>query len=199
MCAVRDAAVRRSVQGKPHHREEAAAADRRRHAGHGGEVQRSHHASQGEAPTVNHHRTRPLIWTRWEWITATVLVTSTPAFSLSDRLKSQSWLTITSAWSTSLLCWRYSGFLGRARQFLMGLCSVGLSSQDKLQKEVEKGKTVNLELVFGYHWKPGTGTSVRFLHVASCIALPLSTPSAFHFDHSSGKLSTFSSMTLVGR
>lgn len=34
------------------------------------------------------------------------------------------------------------------------------SSQDELETEVEKSKTVNLELVFGYHWKPGTGKSV---------------------------------------
>uniref|UniRef100_A0A7N8YFL7 Sterile alpha motif and leucine zipper containing kinase AZK n=1 Tax=Mastacembelus armatus TaxID=205130 RepID=A0A7N8YFL7_9TELE len=27
----------------------------------------------------------------------------------------------------------------------------------ELEKEVERSKTVNLELVFGYHWKPGTG------------------------------------------
>uniref|UniRef100_A0A8C3AQB8 Mitogen-activated protein kinase kinase kinase 20 n=1 Tax=Cyclopterus lumpus TaxID=8103 RepID=A0A8C3AQB8_CYCLU len=31
--------------------------------------------------------------------------------------------------------------------------------KDELGKEVEMSKTVNLELVFGYHWKPGTGTS----------------------------------------
>ncbi|KAM3608397.1 uncharacterized protein V6R79_024442 [Siganus canaliculatus] len=31
--------------------------------------------------------------------------------------------------------------------------------KDELEKEVEKGKTVNLELVFGYHWKSGTGPS----------------------------------------
>ncbi|XP_041663040.1 mitogen-activated protein kinase kinase kinase 20 isoform X1 [Cheilinus undulatus] len=31
--------------------------------------------------------------------------------------------------------------------------------KDELEKEVERVKTVNLELVFGYHWKPGTGTS----------------------------------------
>lgn len=36
------------------------------------------------------------------------------------------------------------------------------SPQDELEKEVEKSKTVNLELVFGYHWKPGTGKSVSF-------------------------------------
>ncbi|CAK6954178.1 mitogen-activated protein kinase kinase kinase 20 isoform X1 [Scomber scombrus] len=29
--------------------------------------------------------------------------------------------------------------------------------KDELETEVEKSKTVNLELVFGYHWKPGTG------------------------------------------
>uniref|UniRef100_A0A3Q3AUZ2 Mitogen-activated protein kinase kinase kinase 20 n=1 Tax=Kryptolebias marmoratus TaxID=37003 RepID=A0A3Q3AUZ2_KRYMA len=29
----------------------------------------------------------------------------------------------------------------------------------KLEKQVEQSKTVNLELVFGYHWKPGTGKS----------------------------------------
>ncbi|XP_022596337.1 mitogen-activated protein kinase kinase kinase 20 isoform X1 [Seriola dumerili] len=29
----------------------------------------------------------------------------------------------------------------------------------ELEKEVERSKTVNLELVFGYHWKPGTGKS----------------------------------------
>uniref|UniRef100_A0A672JLR9 Protein kinase domain-containing protein n=1 Tax=Salarias fasciatus TaxID=181472 RepID=A0A672JLR9_SALFA len=29
----------------------------------------------------------------------------------------------------------------------------------ELEKEVEQSKTVNLELVFGYHWKPGTGKS----------------------------------------
>ncbi|XP_054471003.1 mitogen-activated protein kinase kinase kinase 20 isoform X2 [Anoplopoma fimbria] len=31
--------------------------------------------------------------------------------------------------------------------------------KDELGKEVEMRKTVNLELVFGYHWKPGTGKS----------------------------------------
>ncbi|KAM6979233.1 LOW QUALITY PROTEIN: mitogen-activated protein kinase kinase kinase 20 [Tautogolabrus adspersus] len=31
--------------------------------------------------------------------------------------------------------------------------------KDELEKEVERLKTVNLELVFGYHWKPGTGNS----------------------------------------
>uniref|UniRef100_UPI0037E8B507 mitogen-activated protein kinase kinase kinase 20 isoform X1 n=1 Tax=Semicossyphus pulcher TaxID=241346 RepID=UPI0037E8B507 len=31
--------------------------------------------------------------------------------------------------------------------------------KDELEKEVEMVKTVNLELVFGYHWKPGTGKS----------------------------------------
>lgn len=34
------------------------------------------------------------------------------------------------------------------------------SPQDELEEEVESSKTVNLELVFGYHWKPGTGKSV---------------------------------------
>ncbi|XP_044222735.1 mitogen-activated protein kinase kinase kinase 20 isoform X1 [Thunnus albacares] len=31
--------------------------------------------------------------------------------------------------------------------------------KDELETEVEGSKTVNLELVFGYHWKPGTGKS----------------------------------------
>ncbi|KAK9537617.1 hypothetical protein VZT92_005219 [Zoarces viviparus] len=31
--------------------------------------------------------------------------------------------------------------------------------KDELGKEVEMSKSVNLELVFGYHWKPGTGKS----------------------------------------
>ncbi|XP_017278071.1 mitogen-activated protein kinase kinase kinase 20 [Kryptolebias marmoratus] len=31
--------------------------------------------------------------------------------------------------------------------------------KDELEKQVEQSKTVNLELVFGYHWKPGTGKS----------------------------------------
>ncbi|KAM7407440.1 hypothetical protein PAMA_003254 [Pampus argenteus] len=31
--------------------------------------------------------------------------------------------------------------------------------KDELETEVERSKTVNLELVFGYHWKPGTGKS----------------------------------------
>ncbi|XP_068185664.1 mitogen-activated protein kinase kinase kinase 20 [Antennarius striatus] len=31
--------------------------------------------------------------------------------------------------------------------------------KDELEEEVEKSKTVHLELVFGYHWKPGTGKS----------------------------------------
>ncbi|KAK1903471.1 Mitogen-activated protein kinase kinase kinase 20 [Dissostichus eleginoides] len=31
--------------------------------------------------------------------------------------------------------------------------------KDALEKEVEKSKAVNLELVFGYHWKSGTGNS----------------------------------------
>ncbi|XP_044072705.1 mitogen-activated protein kinase kinase kinase 20 isoform X2 [Siniperca chuatsi] len=31
--------------------------------------------------------------------------------------------------------------------------------KDELEKEVERSKTVKLELVFGYHWKPGTGKS----------------------------------------
>lgn len=34
--------------------------------------------------------------------------------------------------------------------------------QDELEKEVEGSKSVTLELVFGYHWKPATGESVRF-------------------------------------
>ena len=34
------------------------------------------------------------------------------------------------------------------------------SHKDELEKEVEQRKIVNLELVFGYHWKPGTGKSV---------------------------------------
>lgn len=34
------------------------------------------------------------------------------------------------------------------------------SCKDELEKEVEQSKTVNLELVFGFHWKPGTGKSV---------------------------------------
>uniref|UniRef100_H3DHS1 Sterile alpha motif and leucine zipper containing kinase AZK n=1 Tax=Tetraodon nigroviridis TaxID=99883 RepID=H3DHS1_TETNG len=29
--------------------------------------------------------------------------------------------------------------------------------KEELEKEVERSKTVKLELVFGYHWKPGTG------------------------------------------
>ncbi|KAM7380533.1 hypothetical protein PAMP_003822 [Pampus punctatissimus] len=35
----------------------------------------------------------------------------------------------------------------------------GSSPKDELETEVERSKTVNLELVFGYHWKPGTGKS----------------------------------------
>lgn len=31
--------------------------------------------------------------------------------------------------------------------------------KEELEKEEETSKTVNLELVFGYHWKPGTGKS----------------------------------------
>nr|XP_046260267.1 mitogen-activated protein kinase kinase kinase 20 isoform X1 [Scatophagus argus]XP_046260268.1 mitogen-activated protein kinase kinase kinase 20 isoform X1 [Scatophagus argus] len=31
--------------------------------------------------------------------------------------------------------------------------------KEELENEVERNKTVNLELVFGYHWKPGTGRS----------------------------------------
>ncbi|XP_068602286.1 mitogen-activated protein kinase kinase kinase 20 isoform X1 [Brachionichthys hirsutus] len=31
--------------------------------------------------------------------------------------------------------------------------------KDELEEEVGKSKTVHLELVFGYHWKPGTGKS----------------------------------------
>uniref|UniRef100_A0A673AJ78 Protein kinase domain-containing protein n=1 Tax=Sphaeramia orbicularis TaxID=375764 RepID=A0A673AJ78_9TELE len=31
--------------------------------------------------------------------------------------------------------------------------------KEELEKQVEQSKTVNLELVFGYHWKPGTGQS----------------------------------------
>ncbi|XP_040912393.1 mitogen-activated protein kinase kinase kinase 20 isoform X2 [Toxotes jaculatrix] len=31
--------------------------------------------------------------------------------------------------------------------------------KDELEREVGRSKTVNLELVFGYHWKPGTGKS----------------------------------------
>ncbi|XP_076602251.1 mitogen-activated protein kinase kinase kinase 20 isoform X1 [Chaetodon auriga] len=31
--------------------------------------------------------------------------------------------------------------------------------KNELEKEVERSKTVNLELVFGYHWKPGNGKS----------------------------------------
>ncbi|XP_008297052.1 mitogen-activated protein kinase kinase kinase MLT-like, partial [Stegastes partitus] len=31
--------------------------------------------------------------------------------------------------------------------------------KDELEEELEGSKTVNLELVFGYHWKPGTGKS----------------------------------------
>lgn len=41
-------------------------------------------------------------------------------------------------------------------------CTI-FSFQDELEKEVERSKTVNLELVFGYHWKPGTGRSVRLV------------------------------------
>lgn len=82
----------------------------------------------------------------------------------------------------------------------MGLCSLFLSPQDELEKEEKQGKTVNLELVFGYHWKPGSGTSVRCHRFAAwftlrprrCVSSPPPTASAFHFDHSSGKLSTIS-------
>lgn len=38
-------------------------------------------------------------------------------------------------------------------------------AQEELEKEEETSKTVNLELVFGYHWKPGTGKSVCLTHV----------------------------------
>uniref|UniRef100_A0A671YH90 Protein kinase domain-containing protein n=1 Tax=Sparus aurata TaxID=8175 RepID=A0A671YH90_SPAAU len=46
--------------------------------------------------------------------------------------------------------------------FLVSCVNLSLysfGSQDELEKEVERCKTVNLELVFGYHWKPGTGNS----------------------------------------
>lgn len=32
--------------------------------------------------------------------------------------------------------------------------------QEELEKQVEMSKTIKLELVFGYHWKPGTGKDV---------------------------------------
>lgn len=32
--------------------------------------------------------------------------------------------------------------------------------QEELEKQVEESKTIKLELVFGYHWKPGTGKEV---------------------------------------
>lgn len=32
--------------------------------------------------------------------------------------------------------------------------------QEELENQVERSKTVKLELVFGYHWKPGTGKDV---------------------------------------
>ncbi|XP_034069293.1 mitogen-activated protein kinase kinase kinase 20 isoform X1 [Gymnodraco acuticeps] len=41
----------------------------------------------------------------------------------------------------------------------MGLVHFPPLFKDALEKEVEKSKAVNLELVFGYHWKPGTGNS----------------------------------------
>lgn len=34
------------------------------------------------------------------------------------------------------------------------------SPQDELEQKEEGSKSVNLELVFGYHWKAGTGKSV---------------------------------------
>lgn len=45
------------------------------------------------------------------------------------------------------------------------------SLKDELEKEVEQSKTVNLELVFGYHWKPGAGASVSFAEALSGLRL----------------------------
>lgn len=40
-------------------------------------------------------------------------------------------------------------------------CVLSQDEWDREEEEKSWRKTVNLELVFGYHWKPGTGPKVQ--------------------------------------
>lgn len=106
------AALRRPIQRKPHHRKKAPPADGERHAGHGGQVQRSRHPPQGKAQLTIKPQTsikrqfdmRCVIYRRSSELIA--LQRILPFLHFDFRVKLKSWLMITSALSTSRHCLR---------------------------------------------------------------------------------------------